>query len=367
MAKELVSLKKEDDTNWLRDVNSQSLQYSISRLDSALHSAFKSKGKNQKGFPKFKSKKNPCASFVVPQHFDIDNRSILIPKLKSRIRFRKSRKIEGDIKYLIIIQDVKQWYVCIACERPDVDKVEIVNYPVGIDLGIKDFAVTSDGEVIKSPNYSRYEKRIVVRQKQMSRKIKGSHNREKARVKLAAAYQRLRFARRDFLHKASSSIAKNYDVVCMENLNVSGMMKNHCLARYISRQGWYTFKQMLKYKMERKGGYMLEMGRFYPSTETCNHCGWVQDMSLKERVYHCQNCGFEIDRDLNAALNIRDEAMKQIRQELPEFKPVENPTPGSQMFGSRRDPLKQEATSSVSRFTCSAKCETYQTAWSASG
>jgi putative transposase len=267
----------------------------------------------------------------------------MIPKLKSRIRFRKHRKIEGVIKHLIILRDVKQWYVCVVCEQAYVSKLDVVKSPVGIDLGLKDFAMTSDGEVIKSPDYSRYEKRIIARQRQLSRKTKGSRNREKARVKLAIAHQRLRFARHDFLHKASSSITKNYDVVCMENLNVSGMVKNHCLARSISSQGWYTFKQMLKYKMERKSGYMLEVDRFYPSTKTCNRCGWVQDMGLKERVYHCQNCGFEIDRDLNAAMNIRDEAMKQIRQELPEFKPVENPTPGSQMFDSRRDPMKQEA------------------------
>lgn len=302
----LLDLKKEYE--WLKDTNSQSLQVSLKYLDAALKSSFKSSAK-RKGFPKFKSKAKSSTSFVVPQHFDIGDKSIKLPKI-GRVKYKKHRPIVGIPKRMIIRLDVDQWYVSIVCEVPVAPKVVEINSAVGIDLGIKEFAVTSDGEVIKWNYPHKLEKKIVRQQRELARKQKGSNRRQKARITLAKTYRQIRRQRLDFHHKAACSIAKSYDLVSLENLNIKGMVRNRKLARSVSRQGWYQFRTILANKLEHRGKHLQIVDRFFPSSKTCHACGWVQDMPLDSREYVCGNCGGKWDRDANAAVNIRNEGIR---------------------------------------------------------
>ena len=209
--------------NWLKNSNSQSFQVVLKSLDAAFKMFFKHKDENW-GFPQFKAKHFSSKSFVVPQHFELFDKCFKIPKI-GKIRWKKHRKIYGTPKRLSISLDVDQWFVSVVCEVPEAPENLEIEHVVGIDLGIKDFAVTSDAEILKSPSYKVIKKRQKCEQRRLARKQQGSRNREKQRVKLAKANRKERRMRLDFLHKASSSIAKTADLVAMENLNTKGMMK----------------------------------------------------------------------------------------------------------------------------------------------
>lgn len=302
MQKLLVGMKKQEELSWLKDVNSQSEQVAIMQLDTALRGAFKS-ATNRKGFPKFKSKRDR-ASFHVPQHFEITNKTIKLPKI-GHIKYNKHRQLLGTPKSLTISCDVDQWFVSILCELPDVAPILEIKSQVGIDLGLKDFAVTSDAEIINDKLIDEeLRKKLKQAQRELTRKQKGSNRRNKARSVVAKLHRKIRRKRADFLHKSSSSIAKNYDLVCLEDLNIKGMMKNHKLARSIGQQGWGEFVRQLEYKMARKGGHVQFISRWFASTKTCSCCGWLQEMPLDQRTYQCGGCGVEISRDINAARNI---------------------------------------------------------------
>ncbi len=315
----LPGLKKE--FKWLKESNSQTLQTTIKTLDNSLNQFFKRK--ESVGFPKFKSKHQSKQSFVVPQHFSLEEKHFKIPKIGS-IRWKKHRKIYGTPKRLTISKDVNQWFVSVMCEVPDSPELTEMANSVGIDLGIKDFAVTSDNEIISSPKYEKLLKAVKRHQRKLAKKQKGTNNRNKQRIKLAIAQRKIRRKRMDFLHKTSYSITKNNDLVAMENLNIKRMMGNRNLARIIGEQGWNSLKNLIKQKMDRKGGYFAEVNRFYPSTKTCSCCGWIQPMPLHERIFTCQNCAIIIPRDLNAAYNIQTEGMRIIRSGRPDLKLVES-------------------------------------------
>ncbi len=341
MSKLLPSLKKEHE--WLKESNSQTLQTILKSLDSALSQSFKSNS-NRKGFPQFKSKHSSSQSFTVPQHFKLDKKTFTIPKIGT-IRWKQHRKIHGTPKRLTISKDVDQWFVSVMCEVPDSPELQEIANSVGIDLGIKDFAVTSDAEILNTPDYKKLYKKVKKLSKQLSRKTLGSNNRNKQRTKLAKAHRKIRRTRTDSLHKISHSITKVNDLIVFESLNVKGMVKNRKLARAISEQGWSQFKTLTKQKMDRKGGHIVEVGRFYPSTKTCSCCGWIQPMPLSERIYNCGSCGVSIPRDLNAAFNIQKEGLRIIGQGMPELKLVEshgeNRNPSG--FQILQDSVKQEA------------------------
>lgn len=186
--------------------------------------------------------------------------------------------------------------------------------------------ISSDGEVVKNPRFLRKsEKKLKREQRRLSRKQKGSNNRNKARLKVAKVHNHIKNQRKDFTNKTASSIAKNYDLVLVEDLNVKGMVKNHKLAKSISDVSWSMFVNALEWQCKKRGKYLQKIGRFYPSSKTCNSCGHKKtDLGLGERVYNYSNCGTSIDRDLNAALNIRDEGLRefQIRREPSKLTPV---------------------------------------------
>ena len=296
---------------WLKEVDKFALDNAVINLDSAYQKFFK----EHKGFPKFKSKKNNRKSYKTNCNYvsrptievNFDNRKIKLPKLKW-VKARGIRKFEGKIKSATISQTPSGKYYCsVLVEQENCEPLTRTNCNVGIDLGIKDFAITSDGQKIANPKYlAKSEKKLAKLQRQLSRKSKGSNNRNKAKIKLARAWDKVTNQRTDFLQKLSAELIRKYDVICLEDLNVSGMVKNHCLAKAISDCSWSEFVSMLQYKADWYGRTISKIDRFYPSSQTCSCCGCVnpetKDLSVRE--WTCLGCGVTHDRDVNAAKNI---------------------------------------------------------------
>lgn len=301
LTNKLVELKKQ--FPWLKEVNSQSLQQASINLATAFKNRFSKKRKKQAGFPKFKSKSASTSSFSVPQHFTIKSNQIKLPKI-GWVSCQMHRKIEGKVKSLTISKDVDTWFVSILCELPEKVSYYDSNNAVGIDLGIKTFAVTSDGECIDAPDVEPEYKKLKKLQRRYSRKQKGSNNRNKARLKVARQYRKIRRITKNFVETTSSAIAKQYDVVSLETLNIQGMKANRKLAPSIQKLAWYSFVEALKRKVQ----IVHRVSQWFPSSKTCSCCGWIRkDLTLGDRTFQCDSCGFELDRDANAAINLLNE------------------------------------------------------------
>ncbi len=319
--KGLTALKKQ--YVWLTEINSQSLQQSLMKLDTAFRAFFKHNAQ----YPKFKSRKGN-QYFIVPQHFSFSKSEIRLPKFKREIKFKDKSPIPKDVKQIVIIRDVHRYYASILYERDE--EMPKGDGIIGIDMGIKSFLTTSDGVQVEPLNvYRKFEKKLKREHRRLSRRKKGSNNRRKQMVKLQKLYQRIRDARTDFNHKVSTAIAKHYDTVVAEDLNIQGMAQNHNLAKGIADQRWYQFKQMLRHKMEWRNANLIEIGRYEQSSKICSRCGNIKkDLKLSDGTYHCDLCGLEMDRDLNAAINIRNIGLIKIGKGIPEFTPVEIPLAG---------------------------------------
>jgi putative transposase len=298
LTNKLVELKKE--FPWLKEANSQSLQQASMYLATAFKNRFSKRRKKQAGFPKFKTKRGNQDSFAIPQHFTIKNNQIKLPKI-GWISCVTHRKLEGKVKSLTISKDVDAWFVSILCELPEKTTYYDPNNAVGIDLGIKTFAVTSDGECIEAPDLDKKYKKLKKLQRKHAKKEKGSNNRNKARKKVAKQYRKIRRITKNFVETTSNSIAKDYDVVSVENLNIQGMKANCKMAPSIQKLSWGAFVGAL----ERKVPVVHKVSRWYPSSKTCSCCGWIKkNLTLADRTFVCDSCGFELDRDANAALNL---------------------------------------------------------------
>ena len=303
---ELTQLKKQTEFEWLNLSVAQSLQQSIVNMEKAFTRFFKQK----KGFPKFKSKHNNKHVVGFPQNtkIDFENNKVSVNKV-GWIKTRISRTFEGNIKTSTIEKTASgKYFISITVELPDVkvkQKPIKKETAVGIDTGIKTFAVLSDGTEIENPKHLKTSiKRLKVLQKRVCKKVKGSNNRRKAVKKLAIIHEHIANQRLDFLHKTTTSIAKKYDTVVCENLNIAGMVKNHKLAQSISDLGLGRFYTLLEYKMQEQGGNYLEIGRFEPSSKMCG-CGEInKELKLSDRVWTCSKCGIENNRDFRAANNI---------------------------------------------------------------
>ena len=310
LAHELTKLKNDGEHEWLKEVNNTSLQQSLRNLDAAFVRFFREK----KGFPKFKSKKKniESAKYIKAVHFDFDNWKVKIPKI-GWVKLCKNKIFDLSMKYgtLTVSKDKCGDYWCSIVvydveEKPKT-KVSIDN-SVGIDLGIKDYAILSDGTKYANPKFlEKGQKRLKTLQHRFSRTQKKSNRHEALRLKVAKCHRDIANRRSDFLHKLSSMLTEQYDTICLEDLNVEGMMKNKHLSNSIQSAAWSEFVRQLKYKCEWKGKNVIFIGRFEPSSKTCSKCGYVKsDLQLNDREWVCPKCGEKHDRDVNAAINIRD-------------------------------------------------------------
>jgi putative transposase len=308
-ANSLKDLKKEKE--WLKDTDSISLQQSLKNLDKAFKNFFRGLKQGKKnGFPKFKSKHNNYKSFTTINQkgtVHIEDKKIKIPKLKSLIKIKQHRKITGLIKSCTLIQTPSGKYFIALVAEEEIEYKKAIQKKLGIDVGLKEFAVTSDNVAIKNPRYLRKsEKRLKFLQKSLSRKKKGTQNRRKARLKVAKQHEKITNQRKDFLHKISSTLINENQVIAVEDLKVSNMVKNHKLAKSISDASWYRFREYLRYKAEWYGRELVEVSTFFPSSQICSCCGnkSSQTKDCSVRTYKCLECGLVIDRDYNAALNL---------------------------------------------------------------
>ena len=306
--KDLPSLKKEENTSWLKEVNSQTLQASLENLDKAYTKFFKEK----KGFPKFKSKKDNHQSFSIPQNtiVDFENGYINIPKFKTNIKCRLHRKFNGIIKTSTISKTpTGKYFISILVElNEELPKKKPLseNKSIGIDLGIKTFAVLSNRVEIENPKHLRKSiEKLKKLQRKVSKKQKGSSNRKKSIVKLAKLHEKVANQRLDFLHKTTYYLVTNYDTLCLETLKANNMMKNHKLAQALSDISIGKFNDILDYKAEWFGCNILRIGQFEPSSKMCS-CGVInKELKLSDRNWVCKSCGTIHNRDLLAANNIK--------------------------------------------------------------
>jgi len=322
-AKMLTELKQQTDMNWLKESNSQALQQSLRHLDSAYNHFFNHGFK----FPNFK-KKSRKQSFSIPQHFsiNIETKQLNIPKL-SLIDIVLHREVEGMMKSVTVSKTPSgKYFASILCEiEKDIEPKQIGG-EIGIDLGLKSFLVTSENESVDAPKFLRKsEDKLKRLQQLLSRKKKGSNRRNKARIKVARIHETISNQRNDFLHKLSHRLVSDNQAIFAEDLNVKGIMANHCLAKSVSDSGWSEFVRQLKYKSEWNGTYFGQIDRFFPSSKRCNACGWINEsLTLKDREWTCQGCGQVVDRDFNAAQNILQFG-KLSMVGLDKFKPNKRP------------------------------------------
>ena len=303
---EQANLLSGQHNEWQEQVHSQVLQDTLKRLDKSYRNFFRrvKENKGKAGFPRFKPEQR-YNSFSYPQsgfRLTNDGKRIQLSKIGD-IKLKYSRPIEGKIKTCSVIRDVDQWFVVLTCET------EIIPFKngkptVGIDVGITSLAVLSDGTVIDNPRtLKRSERRLTLEQQRLSSKVKGSNNRNKQRTEVAKVHRRIRRQRTDFLHKLSTNLVKNYGVIVFEDLNIRGMLKNHCLAKHISDASWNQLISLTQNKAESAGSEVRLVNPRNTSQE-CSNCGRIVKKKLSERVHNCPYCGVVLDRDLNASLNI---------------------------------------------------------------
>lgn len=310
----LPSLKKEKETEWLGDCYSQVLQSVSLNLSRAYQNFFEGRAK----YPRFKSKHHR-QSIQYPQKVKQVDEALKFPGKLGTVKAKIHQPLDGVIKTVTVSKcPTGKYYASVLMEYDgDYPATNADGKVVGIDLGIKDFAITYDGEKIsKYPNprhLSKYEDKLAVKQRIAARKKKGSNRRRKANKIVARVYEQVSNVRQDYLHKLSRKIVDNNQVVVVENLNVKGMVRNHKLAKAISDTGWGAFVNFLSYKLERSGGKLVEINRWFPSSKLCSNCHYqISELPLDVRTWTCPSCGTHHDRDGNAAMNIRAEGIRML-------------------------------------------------------
>ena len=311
---ELAQLKQQPATAWLREMDSQSLQQAIRDL----HQAFRAFFERRARFPRFKAKKREQPSFRIPQRVTVEGELLLVPKV-GPVELVLHRPLEGTPRSATFKQDATgAWYVTLIVHLDLPDMPLPTPDPartVGVDLGLKDLAVLSDGRRVSAPkHYRRAERKLRRHQRHLSRCQKGSKNREKARLQVARQHQRVANQRRDYLHKLTTALVRQCDAICIEDLAVSGLGKTN-LGKSVYDAGWGKLRFMLAYKTRWQRKRLALIGRFYPSSRLCRACGTVNaDLTLADRIWMCA-CGAVHDRDVNAAENIRYEGLRLLLAE----------------------------------------------------
>ena len=312
----LGTLRKDEQYAWLKEENSAVMQQAIRQMLTAYDKFFK----QHNGFPKFKSKKDKQSALfpisAISRCNTFETRHITLTQPLKNIKFRCSdlylrrlQKYNKNIRRATISKTKSGNYflsILVEMEDTELKKFEHIDKQVGIDLGVKDFVITSDGDVFENKHFLKKEEKKMNRlQRQLSRKVKGSNNSEKQRVKIAKLYERITNKKEAYIHYVVNELLSHYDSIFMEDLNVQGMLRNHYLAKAISEVGFYKFKGILVNKALVNDKQVAFVDRFYPSSKTCSVCGYKkQDLTLNDRSWVCPNCGTKHDRDINAAVNI---------------------------------------------------------------
>ncbi|MBQ0127266.1 MAG: transposase [Bacteroidales bacterium] len=313
-AKELVILKRTEGFEWLKEINSQTLQQTLMHLDTAYKNFFN----RTADFPKFKSRKRG-GRFTVPQFCYIEDGYVHIPKFKDGLKVKEHRKVKGAVRSMTIsVTPTGKYYVSILTEE-QYEPMQRTNASVGLDMGLKSLVTTSEGETYDNNRYTKkYEQKLTMAQKHLSRKQKDSNGWEEQRMKVAKIHETLANSRRDWQHKVSADIVRRYDTICVEDLGVKQMEekktkagKKNCLSKSISDAGWSSLIAMIVYKAEMNDKNVVKVDRYYPSSKTCSVCGWRNDvLTLADRSWTCPDCGTKHDRDVNAAVNILGEGLR---------------------------------------------------------
>ena len=318
------TLRKDEQYSWLKEENAGILIQAIRQMLTAYDNFFN----KHKGFPKFKSKKDRQSALFTSQRISkrntFETRHISLTKPLKNIKFRCSdlylrrlQKYSKNIRNATLSKSKSGNYflsILVEMEDTELKRFEHTDKQVGIDLGVKDFVITSDGELFENKHFlNKEEKKLKRLQRQLSRKVKGSNNREKQRVKIAKLFERMTNKKEAYIQYVVNELLKSYDTIFMEDLNVNGMLNNHSIAKAISEVGFYKFKEVLANKALVNEKQVISVDRFYPSSKTCSVCGYKkEDLKLSDRYWVCPNCGISHDRDINAAVNILLEGKRML-------------------------------------------------------